>query len=139
MFCSKSYTKNHSSLKEAINIKLVKRNASLFIRYFLRDIFTARIITHRLSIRDLKRASQSHKTMLYARLRHRRKTHKFNSGMEQKKETERYKWCCDGYSLKICTFFYSQYIYFYLINFHLFSYFFILSLGMSPAVTITKR
>ena len=72
-------------LREAINIKLVKRNASLFIRYFLRDIFTARNITHRLSIRDLKRASQSHKTMLCARVRHRRKTHKFNSGMEQKK------------------------------------------------------
>lgn len=64
--------------------------------------------------------------MLCARVRrHRKKTHKFNSGMEQKKETERYKWCCDGSSLKICTFFYSQYIYFYLINFHLFSYFFI--------------
>lgn len=84
-FVRKVTLKNHSSLKEAINIKLLKRNASLFIRYFLRDIFTARNITHRLSIRDLKRASQSHKTMLYARLRHRRKTHKFNSGMEQKK------------------------------------------------------
>lgn len=133
------YHKKIIRLREAINIKLVKRNASLFIRYFLRDIFTARNITHRLSIRDLKRASQSHKTMLCARVRHRRKTHKFNSGMEQKKETERYKWCCDGSSLKKCTFFYSQYIYFYLINFHLFSYFFIPWLGMSPAVTITKR